>query len=157
MGLFFVAGQSIELPALAVQPRAATRDRTAWRFGDYRTVRFYAPEEGIRAHTAEKAYPGRAASTVQGVWFALADYVMTSNEFADSRSLPTSNANSMTAAPYAARALVVPHCVLNIGIASAKFGGAGGGVQAEYVSGPRVQFIQLPDNRWHGHTSRFSI
>jgi len=36
-----------------------------------------------------------------------------------------------------------------IGLASAKFGGRGGGAQAEYVSGPPLQFAPLRDKYWH--------
>jgi len=42
----------------------------------------------------------------------------------------------------------------NVGLASAKFGGSGDGLQAEYVGGPPMQFTPLRDKHWHGGSAR---
>lgn len=58
----------------------------------------------------------------------------------------------MTAFTHTSEATLAAGCVLNIGLASAKFGGFGGGFQAEYVSGPEIQFKPLAGKHWHGKT-----
>jgi hypothetical protein len=40
--------------------------------------------------------------------------------------------------------------LINIGLANARFGGRGGAFQAEYVSGPRMTFLPLQAQYWHG-------
>jgi hypothetical protein len=60
----------------------------------------------------------------------------------------------MAAFTHVSEAVMAAGTVLNIGLASAKFGGAGGGFQAEYVAGPRVVFKPLSGKSWHGAVGR---
>ena len=149
MALFNIAGKTITLPAVEISPRAKS-DQTAWQSGKYVTVRFSAPVAGIRVHTDGKAFPGRPASAAMGAWVAIGDVIQTAPALANSRSLPSANPQAMTAFTHTSDAVIPPQCVVNIGVASAKFGGAGGGFQAEYVSGPLIQFTPLPGKHWHG-------
>jgi hypothetical protein len=56
----------------------------------------------------------------------------------------------MVAFTHTSEASLVANTVLNIGLASAKFGGSGGEYQAEYVSGPTIRFTALAGKHWHG-------
>jgi hypothetical protein len=56
----------------------------------------------------------------------------------------------MVAFTHTNEATLPAQVVVNVGLASAKFGGWGGGFQAEYVSGPAIQFTPLLGKRWHG-------
>lgn len=148
MAKFFVAGTLIDLPAVPVWPRAGSRDPAAWMLNVYSTVMLLSPVEGIRAHTDGRSYPGREGSSEEGAWVALGDVIVGSSEFASSRSLPTANPKSLVAFTHTAEVLLPAQCVVNIGVASPMFGGLGGGVQAEYVSGPRLQFKTLRGKFW---------
>ena len=154
MAMFTIAGKSIMLPAVEISPKATTRDQTAWQSGKYLTVRLNAPVFGIRVHTNNKAVPGRDASAASGAWVAIGDVIQTSSDLASSRSLPTTSPQSMTAFTHTSEAAIPTQCVLNIGLASAKFGGAGGEFQAEYVSGPPIQFTPFTGKYWHGRAGR---
>lgn len=79
----------------------------------------------------------------------IAEIVLTSAGIADSRSLPVRNAHSMVAFRNTSEAYVKTGTVLNFGLASAKFGGSGGGFQAEFVSGPPIIFTPLHGKEWH--------
>jgi hypothetical protein len=151
MATFFVAGTSIELPGIPVWPKAQSRDPDAWILKTFSTVLLHSPVEGIRVHTDGRSYPDRPGSLEEGAWFALGDVILGSGEFASSRSLPTRNPKSLVAFTRMADVLVPSQCVLNIGLASPKFGGLGGGVQAEYVSGPPLHFGALRGKYWHDH------
>jgi len=149
MAKYFFLGVVIELPAIPVSPKAQSRDDTAWLHGLFSTVMLLAPVEGVRVHTGGRSYPGRPGSSEQGAWVALDDVIMSAPDLANSRSLPTANPQSLVAMTRIAEVLLPVQCVLNIGLASAKFGGRGGGAQAEYVSGPPLQFAPLRDKYWH--------
>jgi hypothetical protein len=142
MGRFFVGGVSIDLPAVPVL-KASTRDLDAWRLRQYVTVRLVAPVEGVRVHTNNKSLPKRKASAPEGAWVAIGDFVETSKEFVNSRALP---------GPFThlAWAVLPEQCVVNVGLCGPLFGGAGGGFQAEYISGPPIQFTQAHGKHWHG-------
>ena len=150
MTAFAIAGRRIDLSAVPVTPRALSGDDSAWQGGDYVTVRLLAPAEALRVHTNGRAFPDREASASAGAWVAIGDVIQTSAQFANSRSLPTWHVNSTTAFTHVNTATIPAGCVVNIGIASAKFGGQGGGFQAEYVSGPLFQFTPLTGKHWHG-------
>jgi hypothetical protein len=143
MPVFSVVGTLIDLPAIPVFPKASTRDNGAWLHGQYVTVKLTAPVEGIRVHTDGRHFPGRPASGGAGAWVALGDVIGTSTELVSNRSLPGVFTR-------VSEALLPSFCVTNVGVCSALFGGAGGGVQAEYVSGPPVSFHQLHGKYWHG-------
>ena len=81
---------------------------------------------------------------------AIGDVIQTSSQFADSRSLPVANPRSMVAFTHTSEAQLPAGCVINVGLASAKFGGQGGGFQAEHVSGPAIEFTQFTGRYWHG-------
>jgi hypothetical protein len=151
MARFFVAGTAIELPGIPVWPKAQSRDPDAWMLNTYSTVLLLSPVEGIRVHTDGRSYPGRPGSSEEGAWVALGDVIVGSGEFASSRSLPSCNPKSLVAFTRMAEVRLPSQCVLNIGLASPKFGGLGGGVQAEYVSGPPLQFGTLRGKYWHDH------
>jgi len=150
MATFSFFGKSIELPATLSIERASTRDSTAWQHGQYSTVRLLGPVEVLRVHTDGKSYPGREASGEAGAWVLIGDVIQTSGDVADSRSLPTANPRSMVAFTHTSEGHLRPDTVLNIGLASPKFGGVGGAFQAEYVSGPAIIFVPLTGKRWHG-------
>jgi hypothetical protein len=149
MAKYFFLSTVIELPAVPVWPHAQSRDATAWLHGLFSTVVLLSPVEGIRVHTDGRSYPGRPGSSEQGAWVALGDVIVAAPDLANSRSLPTTNPQSLVAFTRIAEVLLQAQCVLNIGLASAKFGGAGGGAQAEYVSGPPLQFAPLHGKYWH--------
>lgn len=50
---------------------------------------------------------------------------------------------------HVSQAIIPATCVVNVGLCKPLFGGAGGGIQVEYVSGPSIQFDQMKDNVWH--------
>lgn len=129
---------------------AITCDKAAWLYERYITVRLTAPLEALRVHTAGRSFPGRDASAQAGAWILIGDVIHTSGNLASNRSLPTINPRSMTAFTHTSEALLAPGTVLNIGIANAKFGGAGGGFQGEYVTGPAIVFMALSGKHWHG-------
>jgi len=149
MAKFFFGGTALELPAVAVWPKSQSRDPSAWMHGLYSTVRLLSPVDGIRVHTGGRAYPGRQASSEEGAWVALGDVIVSASAFASSRSLPTDNPSSLVAFTRIAEVVLAPQCLINIGLASPKFGGTGGGAQAEYVSGPPLQFTPLGSKYWH--------
>ena len=80
----------------------------------------------------------------------IGDVIYTASELASSRSLPAGNTRSMTAFTHTSEARLSPGTILNIGLASAKFGGGGGEFQAEYVAGPAITFLPLTGKHWHG-------
>jgi hypothetical protein len=154
MAMFSYFGESIELPAKAVLPGASTRDPDAWMHGVFTTVRFELPMKALRVHTNGRTFPGRDASQEAGAWILIGDIIETSSELASSRSLPAANPKSMVAFTHVSEAQVQMGTVMNVGLASAKFGGKGGRFQAEYVSGPSIHFTPLRANRWHGAAGR---
>jgi hypothetical protein len=86
----------------------------------------------------------------EGAWILIGDVIHTSSALASSRSLPVNNPQSMTAFTHTSEASLAAGTILNIGLASAKFGGVGGEFQAEYVSGPTIRFTPFVDKIWHG-------
>jgi hypothetical protein len=150
MTTFSFAGKTVDLPAVPVSPKSATRDPTAWQFGRYVTVRLVSPMSALRVHTNGRSFPGRQGSAATGAWLLVGDIVQTASELADSRSLPIENPKSMVAFTGTSEANISALSVLNIGLASAKFGGSGGEFQAEFVSGPLIQFSPLKGKHWHG-------
>ena len=149
MPTFTLFGKSVELEAVPVTSRP-TRDMTAWLNECYISVRMTRALRAIRVHTAGRSFPGRSGSRQEGAWLLIGDVIRTASGIADSRSLPTADPTSMTAFTHTSEAVVAPGAVLNIGLASAKFGGLGGGFQAEFVDGPPVAFVPLAGMHWHG-------
>ncbi len=150
MPTFSFFGKSVNLPAVLVSNKATTRDPSAWQYGMYTTVQLTGRLTALRVHTAGRTFPGRQASDQMGAWVLIGDVIQTSTDLANSRSLPTVNPRSMVAFTHTSGARLATNTVLNIGLASAKFGGTGGGFQAEYVSGPTIQFTPLAGKHWHG-------
>jgi hypothetical protein len=143
MAIFLVCGKTIELPASRIMPRATTSAKTSWRSGEYITVKFLKDfDQAIRVHTGGRAFPDREASDEKGRWVAIGDVVMTSRQLADSRALPG-------AFTQIANAIVPSGCIANIGIAARLLAGSGGGLQAEFVSGPPFRFIAIANKFWH--------
>jgi hypothetical protein len=143
---FFIGGNWIELPAELAR-RARTRDIGAWRAAQYVTVRLLEPVEGVRVHTDGKAFSRRPASAAGGAWVAIGDAIDTAAQFVATRSLP----GPFT---HVGWALLPPDCIVNVGVCSPLFGGMGGGFQAEYVSGPPIEFKQAQGKYWHSRTGR---
>jgi len=154
MPTFSFFGKSINLPAVLVSAKAATRDQSAWQAGMYTTVRLVERLLALRVHTAGRVFPGRQASGEAGAWILIGDVIQTSVGLANSRSLPTNDPRSMVAFTHTSEANIAVNTVLNIGLASAKFGGMGGEFQAEYVSGPTIQFTPLTGKHWHSRATR---
>jgi len=154
MARFWFLGQTVELPAVLVGNRAETRDTNAWQACLYSTVCLTRPVVALRAHTNARAFPGRDASAQAGAWMLIGDVIHTASELASSRSLPARNPQSMTAFSHTSEAHLSSGTVLNIGLASAKFGGVGGGFQAEYVRGPPITFVPLTGKHWHSRAGR---
>jgi hypothetical protein len=147
---FWFSAKSIDLPAVPVAPSCATVDPTAWLAGDFRTVRLLDTVQALRVHTNGKAFPAREASMANGRWILIGDVIMTSGQIADSRSLPGKDVSSMIAFAHVSEATLERGVVINIGLASTKFAGRGGGFQAEYVRGPVIRFDLLKSSMWHG-------
>ncbi len=148
MQLFSFVDQSVLLPAQALPTKAQTRDRSAWLFGEYKTIRVICGFEVLRVHTNGRSFPGRLASSGAGAWFLLGDEIQTSSELADTRALPTNNVNSKTAFTHVGEACVGANSIVNIGRVNPKFGSRGGGLQGEFVQGPPMLFKQMPNNIW---------
>jgi hypothetical protein len=150
VALFAIFEKSIELPAILVTPTAPSLDATAWLGGYHMTVRLNEDFMALRVHTNNKAFPGRQASPAAGRWILIGDVIQTSVEIADSRSLPTDNPLSMVSFTHTSEAELSKDVIVNIGLASPKFGGKGGEFQAEYVSGPHLRFSPLQGRHWSG-------
>ena len=146
MAVFFVSGVPIELDATRYTA-IASQCPDAWQSGEYMTVRMTADgvDIGVRAHTNARDYPGRPASNAAGKWLALDDVIATAHTFAASRALPG-------VFTHVGWVTLPAGCVINIGMAAPKFGYRGGGVQAEYLQGPRPIFDQAVGKVWHGVT-----
>ena len=147
MAAFTIHDQVIHLPAMLVQPTAES-DEKAWQGGIYLTIRLEKTITVLRVHTKGKSFPGRKGSDEEGRWLLIGDVIQTASEIADSRSLPTTNPRSMAAFTHTSEAVVAVGTVLNIGIASALFGGNGGGWQAQFVSGPPMVFRPFTNKHW---------
>jgi hypothetical protein len=143
MTQFFVPGGALELPAGLVAPRARSAAPEAWVAGRWLTVQVHADVPALRVHTAGRSFPRRPASDGAGAWVAIGDVILTAGELTSSRALPG-------AFTHTSEALILAGTVINVGFASPLFDGAGGGEQAEYVSGPQFQFTDLPGKYWHG-------
>lgn len=154
MATFSFFGKSIDLPATLVATHAKTRDESAWQHGRYSTVQLLTPLEGLRVHTGGRAFPGRQASGESGAWILIGDVIHTSSALAGSRSLPVDDPQRPVAFTHTSEAFLGVATVLNIGLASPKFGGKGGEFQAEYVSGPPIRFVPLSGKHWHGRGGR---
>jgi hypothetical protein len=146
---FTFSGKSIELPAREVTPTCASFDPTAWISGSHLTVRLLETVHALRVHTNGRAFSDREPSHAAGRWILFGDVVLTSSQLADSRSLPTYDVASVAAFTHISEAKLVRDVVLNIGLASEKYAGRGGGFQAEYVRGPEIQFELLTGKMWH--------
>lgn len=153
MNKFKCLGKTIFLPAIQAPSKASTQDPTAWECGVYETVRVVQSLSALRVHTNGKSYPGRPSSARAGAWILIGDVIQTSSELARTRSLPAANPESAVAFTHTSEAGVEPNTLLNIGLASAKFGGVGGEFQAEYVSGPKIKFTPIAGKGWHGTTA----
>jgi hypothetical protein len=78
-----------------------------------------------------------------GRFFVAGQPIETWSPFVDSRALP---------GPFThlSWAILPEQSIVNIGVAGPLYGAFGGGFQAEYISGPPIQFSQLPGAYWHG-------
>lgn len=149
MPTFSLFGKSVELQATPATT-ARTCDESAWLHRRYLTIRLSARTKALRVHTAGRTFPGREPSNEAGAWLLIGDIIQSSSQLASSRALPTANPNSFVAVTHVSEAVLGPGTLLNIGIASAKFGGSGGEFQAEFVAGPPITFKALAGKRWHG-------
>ena len=149
MAMYSFFGKSVDLPAALGASRAKTRDPGAWLYGQYVTVRLLASIRALRVHTEHREFPGRLASGESGAWILIGDVIQTSSELASSRALPAVDPTSMVAFTHTSEAHLLPGTMLNIGLAAQKFGGAGGGFQAEHVFGPAIRFTPLTGKHWH--------
>ena len=140
MATFSLFGKSIDLPARPAQ-RSATADSEAWLHKQYLTVRLTGSVDALRVHTDGKAFSGRSASHLRGRWFAVGDVIQTNREYQSSRSLP---------GPFTHVAWVnlKAGCLLNLGLCSPLFGGAGREFQVEYIGGPEPNIMPTP-HKWH--------
>src|SRR6185437_1191923 len=146
MTRFIVGGKSIDLPAIKV-PQADS-DKACWRGGEFITIKFDREfYEAVRAHTDGREFPNRSASFLEGKWILIGDVILTSGQIVDSRSLPGEFTR-------VANVVVPAGCVANIGVTSSLLAGSGGGMQAEYVSGPAFQFRPMQNKYWHGRAGR---
>lgn len=143
MPTFGLFGKWVDLPARSAT-KAPTSDSRAWLHGQYVTVQLTAAVEAVRVHTNGKSFADRPASNLRGRWFAIGDIIQTSREYQSSRSLP----GTFT---HVALVTLRPGCVINIGICSPLFGGAGGEFQAEHVSGPAAEIMPIT-NKWHSRS-----
>jgi hypothetical protein len=153
MTTFFFDKTKIELPAVQISPPEATSYRDAWLHETHITIRLSAAVEGFRVHTNGVNFPTgsqfgkmvapRAASNAAGRWVFIGDgAISTSSEIVSIFSLP---------GPFShvSKAVLPASCIVNLGLCKPLFGGAGGGIQVEYVGGPSIQFEQMKENVWH--------
>lgn len=140
MATFIVAGHAISLLAIRVDQKP-TSQADAWAKKEYVTVQLMGPVVGIRVHTGGRAFPNRPASGAQGAWVSIGDTILTSTEVVDRSALP----GPFT---HAAEATIRQGTIINVGVNGAVLAGKGGGIQAEYVSGPPIQFTQLTGKVW---------
>jgi hypothetical protein len=150
MAMFSFSGKTVNLPAVQLSAKEKTQDETAWRSRQYISVRLVSSMSALRVHTNNRSFPGREASAEAGTWLLIGDVIQAAPAIASSRSLPAQNPASMAAFTHTSDAKLAANTVLNVGVASAKFGGRGGNLQAEYVSGPRILFTPLEGKHWHG-------
>lgn len=153
MTTFFVGSTKVDLPGVQISPPAVSTEDSAWLHKTHITLRLSAPVEGFRVHTNGTAYPTglpfgnkvapRVGSSAKGRWVLIGDgAISTSSEIVSLFSLPG-------AFSHVSKAVIPANCLINVGICSPLWGGVGGGIQAEYVSGPPIHFDQMTDNAWH--------
>jgi hypothetical protein len=153
MTTFLFGKTKIELPAVQISPSAGSSYRDAWLHEIHVTIRLLKSLEGFRVHTNGVSFPtggqfgkmaaSRSASNAVGRWVFIGDEaISTSSEIVSIFSLP---------GPFShiSKAVLPANCILNLGLCKPLFGGAGGGIQVEYVSGPSIQFEQMKENAWH--------
>ena len=138
---FFLDGKAIDLPAVRLS-KTITREGSAWRGGDWITVRMVGPLDALRVHTDGKRVDLRDVrpTSSKGAWILIGDVIQTSSQITQARALP----GLFTAT---SQVQVLSTTVLNIGLCGQLFGFPGGGWQAEYVNGPEFKISRLP-NVW---------
>jgi hypothetical protein len=152
MTTFFVGSATVDLPGVQISPPEETASEGAWLHKTHISIRLSAPVEGFRVHTNGIAYPTglpfgkraapRVASEGVGRWVLIGDgAISTSSEIVRLFSLPG-------AFSHVSKAIVPALCLVNVGICSTLFGGIGGGLQIEYVSGPPIRFHEMTDAVW---------
>ena len=121
-------------PVPGVQLPTGTTDRADAWLGPYLTVQLTQPWEGLRVHV--DGAPGTSQARLRGRWHAIGDFIATYSEYLASRALP---------APFTKIALCTFQrgTILNVGRCAPLFNLAGGGEQAEWVSGPDVLYRPL--------------
>jgi hypothetical protein len=148
MNKFELYGKSIELPAVEIL-EAETKQKNAWK-GKYLTVQLTDNITAFRVHTDGRSFgTHREASYREGRWLLIGDIVFTRSELANNRALPISDRHSPLAFTHLTRAVVWRDTILNIGIAGPLFGHDGGEFQAEFVSGPAIEFVTAPGTSDH--------
>lgn len=149
MATFTFFGKTLDLPAVRMPTNTATCDPTAWQSGHFVTVRLTNAIPALKVDPNSRHLPGPYAPPERGAWVLIGGAIHASAPLVDHRfSLPVVNPRSMLALTHTSAAHVAADTVLNVGLASARFGDSGGEFQAEYVSGPPVEFTLLPDKSW---------
>jgi hypothetical protein len=151
---FTVAGQTIELPAVAFEPRAATGQLDAWLRGEWQTVVLTQELEALRVHSDGREIDG-LESFMTGRWLAIGDVVLTALQYEANRTL-------LRRFTHVANVVLLPRTRLNIGIAGPlrDYPHPGGGWQAERLSDhPQPRYRPLVDaggnpNLWHIRAGR---
>ena len=145
MASFTFLGRTLDLPAVQAPENVATREPTAWQSGHFVTVRLVEAIPVIRVHANGNSFPGHYSSPKQGAWVLIGDVGQTSSSLMGSQRLTARNSQSTVAMGQTSEAYVPANTILNIGLASAKFGGSGRELQAEYVGGPAMDLDSLAD------------
>ena len=152
MTTFIVSGRKIQVTASFV-PRESTQQVDAWHKGEWISVRVDAPIEAIRVHTNGRTFSDtdvmweRLGSKATGAWAAIGDVILTSSQMVDASALPG-------VFIHVAAVIIPQNCIVNIGVNGATLMGRGGGVQAEYVKGPRFEISELKGKVWMDRAGR---
>ncbi len=131
----------IGIPGHVLTRKFPTSDTTgkAWE-GGYRTVRLHDTVLAMRVHTN---------TGKPHLWFSIGDWILTRAQYADQHALPqrTVGRRSVTFTHQAIFELAAS-TLLNIGLCGRAFDRSGGGVQAEWVSGPSPRAQQDIKGWW---------
>ncbi len=144
--MFALPGTTEELPAVLLS-LAPTSAQNAWR-GTWYTLRLISDVPAIRVHsmggTAAAAREALARSGRAGRWYAIGDVILTRQAYAAVHAIPGAFSQQD-------EWLLPVSTVLNVGRAGALFGHQGGGLQAEWISGPSPVSRPLR-GYWSGRT-----
>lgn len=151
MHILTVGKHMLCLRGMRVIRHAGSVDPDAWLDGEWVTVEVTETLNGLRVHTNGVEYREgspmgkRPKSNAKGAWVMIGDSMVgTADEVVHGHSLPGKFTHVGTA-------IIPVGAEMNVGFCSAILAGkkdGGGGVQAEWVGGKRIDFAPLPGRVW---------